>query len=142
MLELDRVLLHNAKLASGWNAMFGAIRSETSLPESIREVAICWVAVLNKAEYEWIQHAPLAIEGGLSEQIMDELHKGDSSSLDDSHKLVVEYTTAMTRNIEPGQQLFDRIQNEFGTTGAVELTATIAGYNMVSRFLVALKVGE
>ena len=42
LLELDRMLLHNPDLASGWNNMFGAIRTKTSLPASIRELCICW----------------------------------------------------------------------------------------------------
>ena len=45
LLELDRILLYSPALASGWNAMFGALRTETTLPETIKEIAICWCGV-------------------------------------------------------------------------------------------------
>ena len=100
------------------------------------------MAVLNKAEYEWEQHAPIAIAAGIPKQAMDKLHKGDPSELDELHSLVVEYTRKMTKDIEPGNETFNKIKAAFGDQGAVELTAVIAGYNMVSRFLVALQVGQ
>ena len=49
----------------------------------------------------------------------------------------------MTRQVTVPQELFDRVRAAgFTTPQIVELTATIAGYNMVSRFLVALDVAE
>ena len=41
------------------NSFLGSIRTKTSLPTSIRETAICRVAVLNKAWYEWESHSPI-----------------------------------------------------------------------------------
>lgn len=49
----------------------------------------------------------------------------------------------MTRDIKVPQALFDEVQaTGFSNQEMVELTATVASYNMVSRFLVALNVGE
>ena len=39
-----------------------------------------------------------------------------------------------------GDALFDALKTHFDTTQLVELTAAIATYNMVARFLVALGV--
>ncbi|KAI4927282.1 hypothetical protein J4E86_011790, partial [Alternaria arbusti] len=49
LIALDRTLLHAPPVADGWNSFLGSIRTKTSLPTSIRETAICRVAVLNKA---------------------------------------------------------------------------------------------
>ena len=59
--ELDRILLYSPALASGWNTMFGAIRNQFSLDARYRELAMCGVAILNRAEYEFFHHAPLLI---------------------------------------------------------------------------------
>jgi alkylhydroperoxidase family enzyme len=70
LLPLDRALLHSFPVADGWNSFIGAVRTRTSLPAAIRELAICRVAVINGAWFEWEQHAPLLREGGLSEEAM------------------------------------------------------------------------
>ena len=64
-LNLDRMLLHSPPFARGWNSMFAATRNQLQGPRHINELAICAVARLNNADYEWIQHAPefLAADG-------------------------------------------------------------------------------
>ena len=46
----------------------------------------------------------------------------------------------MTRNVKVDPELMKRLQQELGSTDAVELVTVIAAYNMVSRFLIALDV--
>ena len=47
-----------------------------------------------------------------------------------------------TRNIEVPEALMDRCKARLDARGVVETVATVAAYNMVSRFLVALQVGH
>jgi alkylhydroperoxidase family enzyme len=60
--------------------------------------------------------------------------------LQDADRAVIEYTTAMTRNVDVPDALFESVRRHFNDREMVELTATVGAYNMVSRFLVALKV--
>lgn len=48
----------------------------------------------------------------------------------------------MTRDVQVPQALFDELKGLFNEKEIVEITATVASYNLVSRFLVALDVGE
>ena len=48
----------------------------------------------------------------------------------------------MTKDVEVPPEVFVLVQENFNHTEIVELTTTIAIYNGVSRFLVALDVGE
>jgi alkylhydroperoxidase family enzyme len=48
----------------------------------------------------------------------------------------------MTRNVRVDDGLFLEASQRFDTTELVELTAAIATYNMVARFLVALGVTQ
>ena len=50
LINLDRMLLHSAPFARGWNAFLGEVRKNLSLSPKLREIAICGVAVLNGAE--------------------------------------------------------------------------------------------
>ena len=58
LLELDRMLLWSEPLARGWNVYLRALRQEISLSPFVRELAICVVARLTGADYEFHHHAP------------------------------------------------------------------------------------
>ena len=57
-------------------------------------------------------------------------------------RLVLELTDAMTREVQVPEALMDRLQQHFDARAVVEVVATVAAYNMVSRLLVALNVAH
>jgi AhpD family alkylhydroperoxidase len=66
VIHLYRMLLHTPPVATGWLRYLTAIRQECSLPGALRELVIIRVALLNGAQYEADQHAPIARAEGLS----------------------------------------------------------------------------
>ena len=151
LIALDKTLLHAPAVANGWNSFLGAIRTQTSLPGSVRELAICRVAVLNKAWYEWDQHRPILEQTGvLSAEAVESLKERATSGgkdvragiFDEKHLAVLEYTDAMTLGCIVPEPVFAQLKRFFSEKEVVEITSTIAAYNCVSRFLVALDVGE
>lgn len=125
----------------------GAIRTKNSLPDDIREIAICRPALINKAWFEWNAHAPILVKSaGFTEEklaVVQQLHPTSKGALDDRQWAVLRYADAMTRDVTVLQALFDEVKaTGFSEQEMVEITATVASYNMVSRFLVALDVGE
>jgi alkylhydroperoxidase family enzyme len=134
-------------LPTGWNSLLGAIRTKTSLPPSIREIAICRPALINQAWFEWNAHAPILLKSvGFTEaklKIVQQLHPTAQGELNDQEWAVLLYADEMTRNVKVDDKTFERLRNVgFNEKGIVEITATVASYNLVSRFLVALDVGE
>jgi alkylhydroperoxidase family enzyme len=55
---------------------------------------------------------------------------------------VLAYTDAMTLDVQVPEAVFAKVKELFNEKEVVEITATVAAYNCVSRFLVALDVGE
>ena len=51
-----------------------------------------------------------------------------------------QYAAQMTVQVRVDDAVFERMQRHFSTTELVEITAAIASYNMVARFLVALQI--
>jgi alkylhydroperoxidase family enzyme len=49
---------------------------------------------------------------------------------------------AMTRDIDVPDALYAEVRQHFDVQGQIDLVATVAAYNMVSRFLVALQIGH
>src|SRR4051795_1194573 len=64
LLNLDRMLLHSPALAGAWNNFLRTIRTELDVPLKLRELAICAVAIVNGAEYEYRQHSPIFLKAG------------------------------------------------------------------------------
>lgn len=141
LLNLDRLLLHSAPLARGWNAYLGAIRGACVLDGASRELAILLVARLNRAPYEFLQHEPVAQSAGVSARKIAAIDAwADSVVFTPRERAVLAYTQAMTLDIQVATPTFDALRPWFNAREIVELTATVAAYNMVSRFLEALGV--
>ena len=147
LLNLDRQLLHSPPLAMGWNTMLGAVRRDLSLSPRLRELAMCLVAVLNRAEYEFVQHAPLFVAAGGTPAQVEALRDpgfGAASMRPVSTRPSARrsaLTIEMTRSVQVADDTFEAVRRALpDARQVIELVAVIAAYNMVSRFLVALHV--
>lgn len=141
VLNLYRVLLNSPRVAQAWLQFFTVIRQQCELPAQYRELVIMLVAVLNGADYEYRHHAPIALAAGLTQGQIDQLPRWRESSLfDATQRAVLGYAESMTRGIQVPDAVFEAMAEHFDARAVVELTATIAGYNLVSRVLEALKV--
>jgi len=137
---LYRVLLHSVPIAQGWEALLTAVRQQTALDPAVRELIILRVAVLNRADYEYDTHLPYARQAGIPERKIAAVKGGDTTEFDETERAVLDYTDALTRQVQVDDAIFERVRSRFDSRGLVELTATIAAYNMVSRFLIGLDV--
>ncbi|MDT4832307.1 hypothetical protein FQZ97_658550 [compost metagenome] len=104
------------------------------------------MATLNRAPYEFEAHVPHALAAGMPQGLVDALRAGpapaDVEGLEPGEADVLALTDAMTRDIEVPDAVFAPLRARYDDTQLVELAATVGAYNMVSRFLVALRVGH
>ena len=146
LLNLDRMLLHSPPLARGWNGYMGAVRTELAVSPKLREMAMCVVAILNHADYEFHHHAPEFLRAGGTKAQLDALArvgepKADLSAFDAAERAVLSLTVEMTRNVTVSDTTMSSVRAALPDhRQVVEIVAVIASYNMVSRFLVALGV--
>jgi alkylhydroperoxidase family enzyme len=133
-------------VVEGWEAMLTAIRQKTSLSPRVREMIILRVAVLNNAPYEFEAHISHALAGGLPQSVIDAMRHdtaaADIEGLSQEDRDILAFTDAMTRDIEVSDACFDALSPKLGPQGMVDLAATVGAYNMVSRFLSALRIGH
>jgi alkylhydroperoxidase family enzyme len=143
LLNLDRTLLHSPAYARGWNALMGTVRNELALPARPREVAICAVAMLTGADYEFHHHAPELAKAGASPAVVEAVRRLDVNdpSLEPTDRAVLQLTLEMTRQVKVDDATFSAASAALGSAQhVVDLVGTIAAYNMVARFLVALQI--
>lgn len=141
LIGIDRVLLRSFPLATGWNGLLGRVRAEFSLDLEYRELIMCRVAVLNRADFEWGVHKPAYLQAGGTEEKCEALQsEGISPLFDEKERALLTLTDQSTRNVEVDEEVITTLKQLFGEQQTVEAVATVAAYNMVSRFLVAFAI--
>ncbi|SAK98253.1 Carboxymuconolactone decarboxylase family protein [Caballeronia calidae] len=147
LIDLDRALLWSEPLARAWNVYLKGVRTGLGVSRKLRELGICTVALITGAHYEYHHHAPDFLAAGGAQEELDalkeylELSNSDAlQGMGRDEALVIRYAEQMTRNVQVDDALFALLKERFDTPELVEITASIATYNMVARFLVALGV--
>jgi AhpD family alkylhydroperoxidase len=147
VLHLYQMLLHSPPLAEGWLGFMTQVRQKLALPGSLRELVIMRIAHINGAPYEADQHAPIALQEGLSPQQLAALPQWETqpqlyTALQQAALVLCD---TMTRHVQVPAPVLQAVhaqllEAQMGDQQLVELVATIASYNMVSRFLEALHI--
>lgn len=142
VIHLYQMLLHSPAVAQGWLNHLTGIRLNSQVPGDLRELIIMRVAILNRAPYEADQHAPIALKEGVTQAQLDALDdwRDAKDIFTEQQRAVLAYTDEMTLNIQVPKDIYDAVEQLFNEQLVVEITATIATYNMVSRFLEALQI--
>jgi alkylhydroperoxidase family enzyme len=142
LINIYRLMLHSPALANAWFDLNQAVRYGTEIDGQSRELAVIRVAILNGVEYVQRAHGPAyALKEGLTPEQVAALWDWRASQLFNAQqRALLAYTDAMTENIEVTDDVFDNARNHFSERQIVELTMLIGAYNMLTRFLKALKV--
>lgn len=140
---LYQVLLNSEPIATGWEQMLTAVRNRSTVPADLRELLILRVAVLNRARFEFDAHVPHALRAGVPQHKIDALHASElDAGFSETERHVLALADHMTSDVEVPDAVMQPLQQRFDAKEIVELVATVAAYNMVSRFLVALHIGH
>jgi alkylhydroperoxidase family enzyme len=142
LINIYRLMLHSPMLANAWFDLNQAVRYGTEIDGQCRELAVIRVAILNDVGYVQRAHGPAyALKEGLTPQQVAAIADWQPSSLfSDRQRALLDYTDAMTRDIDVPDAVFAELRKHFSERQAVELTMLVGAYNMLTRFLKALKV--
>ena len=146
VLNLDRMLLYCPPLAEGWASLMVRVRTGYRIAPRHRELAICAVAALNGADYEFHHHiGPLIAAGGSQAQAdaMTDVAAAaaDTTLFDAADRAVLALALESTRNVKLSAATVAAVNAAFPAPEEVfELMMIVASYNMVSRVLVGLGI--
>lgn len=142
LINIYRLMLHSPMLANAWFDLNQAVRYGTEIDGQCRELAVIRVAILNDVEYVQRAHGPAyALKEGLTPEQVTAIADWQSSKLfTDKQRALLAYTDAMTRDIDVPDAVFAEVSKHFSERQTVELSMLIGAYNMLTRFLKALKV--
>ena len=142
LINIYRLMLHSPTLANAWFELNQAVRYGTQIDGQSRELAVIRVALLNDVEYVQRAHGPAyALKEGLTPEQVAAVANWQSSKLfSDQQRALLAYTDAVTREINVPDAVFADVRKHFSERQTVEMTMLIGAYNMLTRFLKALKV--
>jgi 4-carboxymuconolactone decarboxylase len=109
------------------------LRFHTSLAPRLTELAIVTVAVHYRAEVEWWAHSRLALEAGVSEDVIERIGAGNPEEFEPRIDWLVSSVARQlttTGRIDPG--LYAEVRESLGETALVELVSLIGFYVIIS----------
>lgn len=114
-----------------------AILSQQALSPKLRELTILRVGRLSPAEYEWVQHVPIALATGATQEQIDALAADDVTgpAFDDVERAVLAFVTDVVRNVKASDETFAAVSRYLSHREIVELVITTGYYMMIARLL-------
>ena len=131
-----RAVLLVPELAMLWSRFGEHLRFSTSIPQRNKELAILVTARRWNSQVEWEIHASDALAAGVPPAIIDAIRVGELPALDDEADAeVYEFARQLLETGDVDDGVHAAITARWSEAGAVELTAVIGYYSMVSLML-------
>ena len=139
-LNIFRMLAHAETAYRPYLRFGGALLSDLKLDPLVRELAILRTAQAIGAEYEWVQHVPIAKAVGMTDaQLLAlELEDDTADAFDKRQCVVLRFTQAVVREPRPGDELFGELREQLSDREIVELLLVVGSYTMLGRLMTAL----
>jgi 4-carboxymuconolactone decarboxylase len=141
-LHLFQMLAHAQSALTPTLLLGKAILGEQKLAAHFRELAILQVAKQAEANYEWVQHVPIAKAAGVTdEQIaLVEQNRLDDPALDPCTRLVLRTAQEIVARPKLSEETFATLQACFSPREIVELLLSISYYLMLGRIMTTLQI--
>jgi 4-carboxymuconolactone decarboxylase len=136
-LNIFRLLAHAETCFRPFLRLGEAILTKQELDPKLRELAICHVARLTPAEYEWVQHAAIARTVGATDEQLDALERGDAGAacFSEDERLVLRFTEQVVRDAKPDDATFAAASERFSPREIVEVTLAVGYYMAIARVM-------
>ena len=119
-----------------------SILTQQQLPAKLRELAILRVARLSRAEYEWVQHVPIAKMTGASDEQVAALERDDAGAacFDPVDRVVLQATDEIVRDGGPADATFGELRSHFSNREFVELVLAVGFYMVMARLMISTRI--
>lgn len=120
----------------------GSILAKQALSGKLRELAILRVAKLSHAEYEWVQHVPIAKAVGASDAQIAALDRGaaDAPCFDETERLLLRFTDEVVRDVGASDATYRALAAKLPPRELVELVLAIGFYMAVARLMETFEI--
>lgn len=137
-----KTLAHSGNFLEALAALYESLVGETSLSEKLRQLVILKTCKVQRCKYTVTHHTQLAKQAGLSEEQIEALEDYSASDLFSYYEKEV-LQLAERVSLEPDEiqdDFWTQLDNHFTSDQIVELVTLIASFNLLNRFILALKI--
>jgi 4-carboxymuconolactone decarboxylase len=121
-------------------ALGSAIRFGTSLPENVKEVAICTVGAYYRSRFEFSAHRALAIRAGVAAEHLDQLIAGEEADFSGTELIAHTIASQMLNQHGLLDETYQTGLTAFTEAGMIELVTTIGYYCLISLTLNSFQI--
>ncbi len=141
-LNIFRIMAHAETNFRPLVRLGTSILTEQQLPAKLRELAILRVARLSHAEYEWVQHVPIAKMTGASDEQVAALARDDAEAacFDPVERIVLRATDEIVRDGGPSDATFAELEAHFSHREVVELVLAVGFYMVMARLMISTRI--
>jgi 4-carboxymuconolactone decarboxylase len=126
-------LLRSPQLLARVGALGEYLRFESVLDARIRELVTCVAARHVSNQFEWLMHAPLAVQAGVAEAAIEALRAGARPrQLAADEEVALDFSTELLQRNGVSDSAWQAALAQFGERGVVELTTLVGYFVMVS----------
>ncbi len=123
------MLLHSPAMAQHFAATEDYFRTSSLLPDADREIIILTAAREVDAHYAWSRHEIRAHNVGIRPEVIEALRaKAPVDKFAGKERLLVEFTRTLLYDHTLPDELFARMENEFGRAKFVEAVGLLGHY--------------
>lgn len=123
------MLMHSPAMAERFAAIEDYFRNHSLLPDPDREIIILTAAREVEAHYAWTRHEIRAHKVGIQPQTIEALRaRAALDQFTGKEKLLVEFTRTLMREHSLPDELFARMENEFGQAKFIEAVGLLGHY--------------
>jgi len=134
------IWMHAPALGLAAQAFGSAVRFGTSLPENVKEIAICTVGAHYQAKFEFAAHAPLARAAGVATDALEAIRRREQPVFTDAAEAMAhELASTLLGRHRLDDALYERARAIFTEQELVELVTVIGYYCQISLTLNAFR---
>ena len=142
-LNVFLLMAHAETAFRPWMRWGGVLLGDLALDPVLRELAILRVARLSPgADYEWVQHVPIARSVGATQEQVDALERDDleATSFDDTQRAVLRFTTEVVRDVGASDEALRGVSERLSPREIIELFMVIGQYMMLARMMATIRI--
>jgi len=129
-------MLRSPEVMSRARAMGDYLRFRSTLPPRLSEFVILLTARRWTQQYEWNAHAPLALQAGVSRDIVNAIAEGRRpEGMAEEHEVLYALCDELHRNQSVSDATYARAVAKFGEAGVVDALGITGYYTMLAMVL-------
>ena len=127
------VWLNRPELASCAQLLGRYCRFDTSLPPHLSELAILTTARVWSSEFEWAAHKSIALEAGLSPDVIEAIRTHQDPHFEHEDEAVVHaFSKTLHTERHINNDLYSRAVDILGEASVIDLTGILGYYTLIS----------